>query len=220
MRRITFFSTLAVLLLLVPAASAQSSGMASAALDTNYTLSWWTVDGGGTTFAKGGGYTMGSTVGQPDAGILEGNTYTLVGGFWDGAVARIRVYLALVMRGFQGGNWEIEPNDTSAQAGVSLDSNEIYYGTMPVGDTNDYFYFDLSTSGNVELWLTNIPGGCDYDLVLRDAALTQVGYSGNVGGADEHITTGTLSPGRYYIQVYHRSTAGSSEPYNLRAVYP
>jgi hypothetical protein len=219
MRRITFFSTLAVLLLLVPAASAQSGGTASTALDTDYTLSWWTVDGGGITFAEGGGYALGSTAGQPDAGVLEGSGYTLGGGFWNGAVTMIRVYLPLVVRNFYE-SWEQEPNGTSALASGPIISDLLYYGTMPVGDTNDYFYFDLSTSDDVELWLTNIPGGCDYDLVLRDASLTQVGYSGNVGSVDEHVTTGVLSAGRYYVQVYHRSAAGSSEPYHLRAVYP
>jgi hypothetical protein len=219
MKRVTFFSTLAALLLLVSTASAQSGGTVSTTLDTDYTLSWWTVDGGGATFAKGGGYTLGSTVGQPDAGILEGSTYTLVGGFWDGVVERIRVFLPLVLRAFRA-DWEQEPNGVPAQASGPLASDATYYGTMPVGDTNDYFYFDLSTPGDVELWLTNIPGGCDYDLVLRDAALVQVGYSGNVGSADEHISTGTLTTGWYYVQVYHRSTAGSSEPYHLRVVYP
>jgi len=135
-------------------------------------------------------------------------------------VARFRVYLALVVRNFWGGSTEQEPNGTSAQASGPLLSNATYYGAMPVGDINDYFYFDLSISGDAELWLTNIPGGCDYDLVLRDAALAQVGYSGNVGSADEHITTSALPPGRYYVQIYHRSAAGSSTQYHLKVVYP
>lgn len=220
MKRAVIFSTLAALLLLVPTASAQSGGTASTALATDYTLSWWTVDGGGTTFAEGGGYTLGATAGQPDAGTVEGGGYTLAGGFWSGAVARFRVYMALVMHNLWGGDTEQEPNGTSAQASGPLLSNATYYGAMPVGDINDYFYFDLSTSGDAQLWLTNIPGGCDYDLVLRDASLAQVGYSGNVGSADEHITTSALSPGRYYVQIYHRSAAGSSQPYHLKVVYP
>jgi hypothetical protein len=220
MKRAAIFSTLAAMLLLVPTASAKSGGTVSTVLDTNYTLSWWTVDGGGITFAEGSGYTLGATTGQPDAGIVEGGAYTLVGGFWSGVLARVRVYLALVMHNFWGGNTEQEPNGTPAQASGPMVSNTTYYGAMPVGDVNDYFYFDLSTSGDAELWLTNIPGGCDYDLVLRDAALAQVGYSGNVGSADEHITTSALPPDRYYVQIYHRSAAGSSEQYHLKVVYP
>ena len=37
-----------------------------------YDLTWNTVDGGGYTFSTGGGYSLGGTVGQPDAGLLTG----------------------------------------------------------------------------------------------------------------------------------------------------
>lgn len=66
-----------------------------------YDLSWWTVDGGGITFAEGGDYSLGGTAGQPDAGVLAGGNYTLDGGFWKGgaAAALYRIYLPLVVRG-------------------------------------------------------------------------------------------------------------------------
>ena len=80
-----------VLLLAISPASAQSGAP--------YDLTWSTVDGGGWTFSTGGGYTLGGTIGQPDAGVLEGGDYSLAGGFWGGALAvRYRVYLPLVMR--------------------------------------------------------------------------------------------------------------------------
>ena len=66
-------------------------------------LPWWSVDGGGQTFSEGGGYRLGGTVGQPDAGVLSGGAFTLGGGFWRGgavAAADYRVYLPLVLRGF------------------------------------------------------------------------------------------------------------------------
>ena len=48
-----------------------------------YDLSWYTVDGGGATFSVGGPYSLGATIGQPDAsGALTGGAYALVGGFW------------------------------------------------------------------------------------------------------------------------------------------
>ena len=31
------------------------------------TLNWWTVDGGGATYSTGGSYSLGGTIGQPDA---------------------------------------------------------------------------------------------------------------------------------------------------------
>jgi hypothetical protein len=83
---------LVALLLLSSVARAQSGG--------GYDLSWNTVDGGGATWSEGGGYALGGTVGQPDAGVLSGGGYTLAGGFWGGAAARYGVYLPLVLRNY------------------------------------------------------------------------------------------------------------------------
>ena len=65
-----------------------------------YDLTWSTVDGGGATFSEGGGYSLGGTVGQPDAGVLSDGNYTLAGGFWGSAAAQYRIYLPLVVRNF------------------------------------------------------------------------------------------------------------------------
>jgi hypothetical protein len=72
-----------------------------AALASNqaYTLDWWTVDGGGWT-SSGGNYTLGGTIGQPDAGVMQGGAYTLVGGFWGGTLTEgdYEIYLPAVIR--------------------------------------------------------------------------------------------------------------------------
>jgi hypothetical protein len=47
-----------------------------------YAIPWSTLDGGGATFSTGGTYSLGGTVGQPDAGACTGGPYALVGGFW------------------------------------------------------------------------------------------------------------------------------------------
>lgn len=68
-----------------------------------YDLSWWTVDGGGETRAAsiGSGYSLGGTIGQPDAGpVMSGTGYKLVGGFWPGGAGPYRVYLPVVLRGY------------------------------------------------------------------------------------------------------------------------
>jgi len=64
-----------------------------------YGLTWWTADGGGCTYSLGGGYALGGSIGQPDAGLLVGEGYLLGGGFWGGgAAARYRLYLPLLLR--------------------------------------------------------------------------------------------------------------------------
>ncbi len=48
-----------------------------------YDLSWWTIDGGGVTFATGGTFNPGGAVGQPDASnALMRGVFSLTGGFW------------------------------------------------------------------------------------------------------------------------------------------
>lgn len=52
--------------------------------DGQYELSWSTIDGGGGT-SSGGGYTLIGTIGQPDAGVVAGGDFALMGGFWTGS---------------------------------------------------------------------------------------------------------------------------------------
>jgi hypothetical protein len=63
------FATILAGLLMLCAARAQ------------YSIDWFTIDGGGGT-STGGVYSVSGTIGQPDAGTMSGGTYTLVGGFW------------------------------------------------------------------------------------------------------------------------------------------
>jgi hypothetical protein len=76
MNKRSLFLTLSALLLVSLPVLAQSGG--------GYDLSWSTVDGGGHTFSAGGSYTLGGSLGQPDAGLLSGGVYVLGGGFWSG----------------------------------------------------------------------------------------------------------------------------------------
>jgi hypothetical protein len=95
MKGATIFLTLAALLLL--------AGGVLAWPDAPYDASWNTVDGGGVTLSIGTGYTLGGTIGQPDAGSSSGGPYSLAGGFWH-AVPSVavgyQVHLPLVLRNF------------------------------------------------------------------------------------------------------------------------
>jgi len=53
-----------------------------AQVQTNYTVDWFKVAGGGGT-STGGTYQISGTIGQHDAsGSLTGGNYALTGGFW------------------------------------------------------------------------------------------------------------------------------------------
>jgi hypothetical protein len=85
----TFALALALALLIVSSSWSQTGG--------GYDLTWSTIDGGGG-HSSGGAYSLGGTIGQPDAGTLGGGKYQLVGGFWGGAASGAKIYLPLVRR--------------------------------------------------------------------------------------------------------------------------
>jgi hypothetical protein len=74
----------------IPAALAAATALASVPLAASaqvggaYDLSWSTIDGGGATFSTGGVYSLGGTIGQPDAGALASGATACTGGFWAG----------------------------------------------------------------------------------------------------------------------------------------
>ncbi len=53
-----------------------------------YSIDWFTIDGGGGT-STGGVYSVSGTIGQPDAGTMSGGNFTIQGGFW-GILAAIQ----------------------------------------------------------------------------------------------------------------------------------
>ena len=47
----------------------------------SYSIDWFQIAGGGGT-STGGVYSVSSTIGQPDAGPMNGGSFALEGGFW------------------------------------------------------------------------------------------------------------------------------------------
>ena len=82
-----------MLALLMLAATVRANG-------PSYTLTRWTVDGGGVTNRTANGYILSGTTGQPDAHVWSDEDYTLFGGFWASGAAWYRIYLPLVLRNY------------------------------------------------------------------------------------------------------------------------
>jgi hypothetical protein len=80
------------------------AGAALASSGGDYEIVRWTVDSGGTTLTTGGGYLLGGTAGQPDAGMWGSSGYALAGGFWGGGsfpAGGYDAYLPLVFKALQ-----------------------------------------------------------------------------------------------------------------------
>jgi hypothetical protein len=73
-------------------AAAAAMGAAGAA-HGQFAISWYSIDGGGTTVPiTGGSFSLAGTIGQPDAGKLTGGAFELLGGFWGGAGGATHCY--------------------------------------------------------------------------------------------------------------------------------
>ena len=66
------------------------------AQERKYALEWWTVDGGGA-LSEDGRYALHSTIGQPDAGAMSSDRYTLRTGYWN-SPGHYAVNLPVVLR--------------------------------------------------------------------------------------------------------------------------
>ena len=68
----------------------------------DFSLAWWTVDGGGCESA-GGEFAVSGSMGQADAGVLAGGDFEITGGFWHGPVPAatptpVHFYLPIVSK--------------------------------------------------------------------------------------------------------------------------
>jgi hypothetical protein len=66
---------------------------------SDWTVSWWSVDGGGDT-STGAAFELIGTIGQPDAGRLTGSNHVLNGGFCAG-IGRTEIFTD----GFESGDF-------------------------------------------------------------------------------------------------------------------
>lgn len=57
------------------------AGFASTARAQTFSIPSYSIDGGGGT-STGGSFALHGSIGQPDAGPMNGGAYTLQGGFW------------------------------------------------------------------------------------------------------------------------------------------
>src|SRR5258708_5465522 len=71
---------------------------AATARAQNYSIDWFTIDGGGRT-SRGGVYSVSGTIGHPDAGHMSGANFTIAGGFW-GIIAAIQTPASPLLRVF------------------------------------------------------------------------------------------------------------------------
>lgn len=107
-----------------------------------------------------------------------------------------------------------EPNNTQSTASAIALGSTITTANLHASTDIDFFKFTLSSGSNVNIELSNIPSGCDYDLQLLNNSGTVLASSAKGSNKDESISI-SISSGTYYIKVY--SFSGSSNTnYSLK----
>lgn len=98
-RKICYKLLFSILVLVLLALAMYSFETHSAAAQTGgaYDLTWNSIDGGSAIQLTGGSYSLGGTIGQPDAGMQSGGNYKLNGGFWVDFLGD-RVMMPLIIR--------------------------------------------------------------------------------------------------------------------------
>jgi len=99
-------------------------------------IQWFTVDCGGATASTGGVWTVGGTIGQPDAGeAMTGGVFTVNGGFWGSSSTGFSADLAMVKTDSMD---PVVPGSTFSygllisNVGPSSASNLVVTDTLPV----------------------------------------------------------------------------------------
>jgi hypothetical protein len=140
-------------------------------------------------------------------------------------VGDYRIYLPVVLR-----NWAswyqydaYEPNDSPEQAYGPIQSGQAYrsYIWNPT-DTSDYYHFTPSAAAPVQVTLSQIPSGCDFDLYAYyyDGSDYQlIAYSNRSGTANESISFTSVAGRQYFVRVYRYAGSSSQSRYRLVATY-
>jgi hypothetical protein len=112
-----------------------------------------------------------------------------------------------------------EPNNTLKEPYGPLASGATYGEYISADNDYDAYYFDITTTDDIQVSLTNIPAGADYELELYDASYNRVAGSYNIWNNNEYISYSPLSTGRYFVVVYPDYGYSSSYSYYLRVAF-
>jgi len=109
-----------------------------------------------------------------------------------------------------------EPNDSMLKASGPLIPSEKYHGFISAKDDIDYFFLEIETPQIIELSLTDIPPGTDYDLYLVTGEEDVLKDSASSGQEEESIEYTTSSVGVFYVLVLPFEGYSRVEPYTLQ----
>lgn len=104
--------------------------------------------------------------------------------------------------------YESEDNGSFSTADVTYDDYD-NYGTIGSSSDYDYWKYTATYTGFANIWLGNIPSGCNYNLYMYNGSQAYMAVSMQSTGTQEIIRARVVSGQTYYIRVnttYYSST--------------
>lgn len=109
-----------------------------------------------------------------------------------------------------------EPNDSMIQAFGPIVPGQEYEAYIDDKQDVDFFYFEIDVPHMVDIVLTDIPEGTDYDLYLVTGEEDVLSSSSNSQEVEEHIQYTTSSVGVFYLVILPFHNFSDTAPYTLR----
>ncbi len=126
-------------------------------------------------------------------------------------------FTAVGISGVTGDTYE--PNDTRTGAYGALASGTTYNSYIYTSSDVDFYYFDITRTGNISISLSNLAG--DYDIYLLNSSGTTIAKSENGSTTNESISYNATATGRYYVKIIgYNGAYSTSKAYALRVTYP
>jgi hypothetical protein len=139
-------------------------------------------------------------------------------------VGLVRVYMPAIL-----GQWPswyqydpYEPNDSLDNAYGPLVSGRVYKAYIwNEDDQDDYYGFSPTSGTNVQVTMTNIPDGTDYDLYVYgfDGQYHLVAFSNQTGNVSETVTFAPVPGRQYYVRIYAYVGYSNQQAYQLSVTY-
>jgi Bacterial pre-peptidase C-terminal domain./PKD domain. len=124
------------------------------------------------------------------------------------------VYLPVVLRAYFSN--PCEPNDDHTQACGPLASGQTYPNYPD--DTEDWFYVEMGTAGNLQAVVTNYSATGNLLLYAEGNYNDPIAAWGQ-GGSTMTVTK-SVAAGTYYVRVYTASGFNTDQLYDLVSTYP
>lgn len=112
--------------------------------------------------------------------------------------------------------YESESNDNAGSAD-RIYSNGVGYGKISSSSDADWWFVEFPGPGYVDFSLTNIPSGCNYEMMILNSVGSTILASLTASGNQNELISGfwVAEGSRFLIKVYSSSGASASSYYQL-----